>query len=111
MLVKVLMAAAAVMAAQAVGGCAERRSLAEVVVHDDPRFVEPVIGAGQPFFVFNAEPLVVQAYQPDGSTATVVNRDPIYIYDAEPLWRAPSEPQLAGAPSDYYREQITILRK
>lgn len=103
--------AAALAATLAAGGCSERRSLAEMVVTDDPRFAEPVVGAGAPFFVYHAEPVVVRAFQPDGSTATVVNGDPRYVYDAEPLWLPPAAAQVAAAPSDYYREQIVILRK
>ncbi len=100
---------AALMMALAGSACAERRSLTEMVVTDDPRFVEPVVGGGRPFYVYNAEPVVVRAYQPDGSIATVINDDPRYIYDAEPLWRAPQT--AAAPPRDYHREQIMILRK
>jgi hypothetical protein len=108
---RMLILSAGMAAALAAGGCAERRSLAENVVTDDPRFAEPVVGTGRPFFVYDAEPVVIQAHQPNGSIATVVNDDPRYVYDAEPLWQPPPGPQTAAAPSDYYREQIVILRK
>lgn len=100
----------AVMAALAsLSACAQREGVAELVVHDDPRFVEPVIqqgSAANAFYVYDAEPL----YIPPGGTQPL--NQPLYVFDAEPLWVPPAPvPQVAATPRDVYREQMLILRK